>query len=189
MVADWITSITVVGPDGEKRTFPDDFGDITLPRGVTEEDAMNALKLNLGVFGIVVEITLQVQPTESTVIQHFYPQLGELFYGPNPTVKKILQEHWTVQMLYFPYNGLDALGGLIQGLPFVQLWQPKTDEVWVHTVDKVDTYAETSRYSYTKEYHLCIHNNYFAAFPIFLILPLLLSFSLYCIITLQVATA
>lgn len=145
IMSDWITSIKLVGPGGVVRTFPKDFDDVKLPSGVTIEDAMNALRVNLGVFGVVVEITLKVQPMESSKVCHFYPQIGELFYGPNPTIKRIVKEHWSVQMLWFPFNSLDLVGGLIQGLPFTNVWQPKTDEVWLHTVDLVDTYAETNK--------------------------------------------
>ena len=144
-MSDWIKSIKLVGPGGKERAFPKDFDNVKLPTGVTIEDAMNALRVHLGVFGVVVEITPKVELMESSKVRHFYPTLGELFYGPNPTIKRILNEHWSVQMLWFLFNSLDLLGGLVQGLPFTNIWQPKTDEVWLHTVDLVDTYAETNR--------------------------------------------
>ena len=121
-MSDWIKSIKLVGPGGKERSFPKDFDDVELPIGVTIEDAMNALRVHLGVFGVVVEITLKVELMESSKVRNFYPTLGELFYGPNPTIKHILKEHWSVQMLWFPFNSLDLLGGLVQGLPFTNIW-------------------------------------------------------------------
>lgn len=145
IMSDFITSIKLVGSGGDTRTFPKDFDDVKLPATVSLRDAMNALRVHLGVFGVVVEITLRVQPTQSTEVNNFYPQIGELFYGPNPTIKSIVNKHWSVQLLWFPFNSLDIVGGLIQGLPLTHIWQPRTDEVWLHTVDLVDKYAETSR--------------------------------------------
>lgn len=145
-MSDFITSIKLVGPGGKERTFPKDFDDVQLPDHVSLKDAMNALRVHLGVFGVVVEITLEVQPIESAEVCHFYPQVGELFYGTNPTIKSIVQNHWSVQLLWFPFNSLNLVGGLVQGLPFTNIWQPKIDEVWLHTVDLVDTYIETNKY-------------------------------------------
>ena len=144
-MSDWITSMQVVGPDGDVRTFPKDFDDVNLPKGVTVEDAMNALRVHLGVFGVVVEIRLKVEPMVSCEVRNFYPQVGQLFYGPNPEIKKVVKENWSVQILWFPFNSLGLVAGLIQGLPFTNVWQPRTDEVWMHTVNIVDTYAETNQ--------------------------------------------
>ena len=145
-MSDWITSIKLVGPEGEVRTFPKDFKDVTLPKSVSLEDAMNALRVHLGVFGVVVEITLKVEPMNlSAQVHHSYPHVGELFYGSNPAIKHIVKDHWSVQILWFPFNSLGLVEGLLQGLPFTNIWQPKMDEVWLHTVDLVDTYTETNK--------------------------------------------
>ena len=144
-MSDWITSLKLVGPGGVMRTFPSDFDGIQLPDRVTSRDAMNALKVHLGVFGIVVEITLTVQPMVSAEVRNFYPKMGELFCGSNPTIKSILQEHWSVQLLWFPFNSLGLVDSLVQGLPTTDIWQPNIDEVWLHTVDLVDTFTETSK--------------------------------------------
>ncbi|CAI8024882.1 hypothetical protein GBAR_LOCUS14408 [Geodia barretti] len=144
-MSDYITRMKLVGPDGETRTFPDDFKGVKLPKGVTVDDAMNALRVHLGVFGVVVEITLKVEPMVSSEVRNYYPQVGQLFYGPNPEIKKIVKENWSVQVLWFPFNSLGLVAGLIQGLPLTNIWQPRTDEVWMHTVNIVDTYAESNR--------------------------------------------
>ena len=144
-MSDFVTRMKLVGPDGETRTFPNDFKGVKLPKGVTVDDAMNALRVHLGVFGVVVEITLKVEPMVSSEVRNYYPQVGQLFYGPNPEIKKIVKENWSVQILWFPFNSLGLIAGLIQGLPLTNIWQPRTDEVWMHTVNIVDTYAETNR--------------------------------------------
>jgi DNA-binding phage protein len=146
IMSDFVTRMKLVGPDGETRTFPNDFKGVKLPKGVTVDDAMNALRVHLGVFGVVVEITLKVEPMVSSEVRNYYPQVGQLFYGPNPEIKKIVKENWSVQILWFPFNSLGLIAGLIQGLPFTNIWQPRTDEVWMHTVNIVDTYAETNRW-------------------------------------------
>ena len=144
-MADWISSMKVVGADGKVCNYPDDFDKITLPKGVSVDDAMNAIRLHLGVFGVVVELSLDVVPMESSEVRHSYPQLGELFYGPNPRIKEVMKNNWSVQILWFPFNSLDIVGGLLQGMPFTDLWQPKTDEVWLRTVNLTDKYTETNR--------------------------------------------
>ena len=137
-MADWITSLKVVDHNAQVCEYS---------TKKTSSDTMNAVKVSMGVFGVVVEMTLKVKPTSVARVQNLFPSVGELFYAPNPDLLTLLNDHWSVQCLWFPFNSLDLLGGIVQGLPFpcTNIWQPKTDEVWVRAIDKVDTCAETNR--------------------------------------------
>ena len=140
-MADWITSLRVVDHNGQVRNYPKELQDMVAPA-----DMMKALRVSMGVFGVVVEMTLKVESTSVARVQNLFPSVGELFYDPNPDLLTLLNEHWSLQCMWFPFNSLDLMGGIIQGvpLPSTNIWQPKTDEVWVRAIDKVKTCAETN---------------------------------------------
>ena len=146
VMADWITSLKIVDHTGKLRKYPDD-----LPTGgsITREEFMRALRVNMGLFGVVVEMTVKVEPMPTARLQTLYPTLGALLYGNKPTLRYLLQKHWSLQFLWFPYNSLGLLGGLVQGLPFIHVWQPKADQVSIRAVDQDEVFHETPRYKYT----------------------------------------
>jgi len=142
-MSDWIVSMKVVNHLGEIKKYPKDF-----PSSYTEQerrDAMNAMRTNMAVFGVNVEFTVMVKPMQYAITQNQFSTVGQLFYGPNPSLKQLLKDNWSVQCMWFPFNSLGLIDGLLQSLPTVNVWQPKTDEVWVRLINKTDEFAETNR--------------------------------------------
>ena len=77
-------------------------------------------------------------------VENHYPTLGALLYGSEPKLLDILCKNWSVQMMWFPFNSLGLLGGIIEGLPLLSIWQPRCDEVWLCIVNKDNTYSEAN---------------------------------------------
>ena len=143
-MCDWISSMKVVNHLGELKTYPNDF-----PPGYTEQektDAMNAMRANMAVFGVNVEFTVAVKPMVYVTTRNEFPTVGALFYGTNPQLKTLLKNNWSVQCMWFPFNSLGLTNGILQSLPTVNLWQPKTDEVWVRAINRNNEQVESNRY-------------------------------------------
>ena len=141
-MSDWISSLKIVDHEGRLHSYPED-----LPNHdhITKEEFMRALQVNMGLFGVVVEITMRVKPMTSARVKTSYPTIGSLLYGTKPELKALIEKHWSLQFMWFPFSSLGALGGMIQGLPLIHIWQPKADQVMIRAIDKVETFHETSR--------------------------------------------
>ena len=98
----------------------------------------------MGVFGIVVEMTVEVKTLSTATVENRYLTLGALLYGNKPQLLEILRDNWSVQMMWFPFNSLGLLGGIIEGLPLLSIWQPRCDEVWLRVVNKDNTYIDAN---------------------------------------------
>ena len=132
-LSDLIVSMKIVDCSGEVRTYPQDLP--PLPKSVSETDAMNALRLGLGVFGIIVELTMTVAEMKTAHIHTSYPTMGELLYGTEPTLRGLVQDYDTLEFLWFPFSGVgDLLGALLTAIPFISQWNPKADKVWVRAI-------------------------------------------------------
>lgn len=130
--------------NGDIHNYPDDLKPNKLPDGITVTEAWNALKVSMGVFGIVVEMTVEVKPLSTARVENHYPTLGALLYGSEPKLLDILRKNWSVQMMWFPFNSLGLVGGIIEGLPLLSIWQPRCDEVWLRVINKDTTYTEAN---------------------------------------------
>lgn len=78
-MSDWITSMVVVDGNGEIKTIPDDY----VTEDLTAEDILKAASVNLGLFGVMVEFTVEVVTMENrgaTVINNFSNTLGVSLY-------------------------------------------------------------------------------------------------------------
>ena len=56
-MSDWIKSMVIVDGTGQIRTIPDE-----IPLNLTQETVLSAAQVNLGLFGVMVEITIAVKP-------------------------------------------------------------------------------------------------------------------------------
>ena len=109
--------------------------------------------MSMGVFGAVVEMTVRVKKLVTVKVETSYPTVGDLFYAETPLLPKILQENWSVEILWFPFNSLGLMGGLLEGLPLVNMWQPKLDEVWVRAINPDEKhFCEANKYDNFKYY-------------------------------------
>ena len=106
---------------------------------------MNAVKINLGLFGVVVEMTVKVEDMSTVKVNTSYPTIGELLYGKNSSLRSLLCKHWSVHLVWFPYNSLfGSFGGFIESMTSIHLWQPKLDEVWTRVTDEVESFCEAN---------------------------------------------
>ena len=139
-IPDWIKSLKLVDGNGDIRTYPDDIP-AELPEGISQEDAMNAVRASLGVFGIIIEITMKVKPLFNVKMDETFPTVSEVIYGPHPKLKEILNNNWAVEFFWFPFNSLGNLEGLVQALPHTDVWNPKADQLWMRAANKTDDEA------------------------------------------------
>ena len=145
-VSDWITSLKIVKSDGEVYTYSEHDLPGKRPSDLAPEDAMNALRVNMGVFGALVELTLRVEPAKTVQVDQTFPTIGELFYAPKPGIMELLKNNDTVQLLWLPFNSLGIVGSLLEIVPLVSMWNPQADEVWVRAINiEKDKYAVANK--------------------------------------------
>ena len=133
-LSDLIVSMKIVDCSGEVRTYPQDLP--PMPKAVNETDAMNALRLGLGVFGIIVELTMTVAKMKTARVHTSYPTMGELLYGTEPTLRGLVRDYDTMEFFWFPFSGVgDLLGALLTAIPFFSDWKPQADQVWVRAIN------------------------------------------------------
>ena len=144
VMSDLIKSIAIIDHNGDLKEYPKDFCDLPFD----EETAMNILRVNLGVFGVVVEFTLRLQPMQYVTTKNTFHTIEKLFYGDSPHIKELLRDNWSVQCMWFPFNGFDLISGVMQSIPIINTWamtwQPKADKMWVCSINKSLHVAETS---------------------------------------------
>lgn len=106
-VSDYITEIEFVGADGQVHVFSD----------ATTPNDMAAVRVNLGVLGIITKVTLRVEPLfnlhdDEVVVP------TENVMGPNPaktdgeirttSLHKLITENEYVELFWFPGSGFDG---------------------------------------------------------------------------------
>lgn len=67
-MSDWITSMTIVNGNGEIKRIPEDFG----KSGCSPEEILCAASVSLGLFGVVVDITLKVNPMVNAKVKNVF---------------------------------------------------------------------------------------------------------------------
>ena len=130
----------LVDHTGTLRTYPDD-----LPEGINKTDAMNALRVSLGLFGVIVQATMKVEQMPTAILTTTYPTIAGLLYGKKPLLKELIQDHFSVEFMWFPFNSLSIPGALLESIPNLDIWEPMADEVWMRAVDKSEEYCVTSK--------------------------------------------
>ena len=146
VLADWITQLKIVDHNGDIKTYPDDAPNV-LHDGtpITSKEIMDAVKINFGMFGAVIEMTVKVQKAVTAKVTTSYPTVGSLLYGVNPELLDLMRSNWSLEILWFPFNSLGLMGGLLEGLPIFSIWQPKLDKVWVRAINRDDTFCEANK--------------------------------------------
>ncbi len=71
-MCDWITTMKVVDGNGALRTLPGTASDLPGGTTVTIDEIRKAAQVSLGVFGVVVEFTLKVQPMSNRRVQNTF---------------------------------------------------------------------------------------------------------------------
>ena len=75
------------------------------------------------------------------VVLHIQDLEGGL---PQALMHAILLCCWHWYDMWFPFNSLDLISGVMQSIPFIKIWQPRADRVWVRSINKNPHVAETS---------------------------------------------
>ena len=139
-MSDLITSIKIVDYNGELKTYDKPTSDAT---GITKEgmvssptpqDIFNAVRVSLGLFGVMVEMTLKVEDLQYADVHTSYPKVGEFFFGEKPAIVDMLRRYWSVETFWFPFNSI-KLEDFFNYLQQVKDWDPKKDEVWVRAIN------------------------------------------------------
>ena len=73
-MSDWIVSLRVVDGGGEIRNLPND----PEAKSVTPEEVLKAAQVNLGLFGVVLEFTVKVQPMSKSDVKNIFSKKLEV---------------------------------------------------------------------------------------------------------------
>lgn len=68
-MSDWIISMTVVDGKGNIKIIPEDYAHLA---GVSTEDVRNAASASLGLFGVIVEVTVEVKPMVNAHVRNVF---------------------------------------------------------------------------------------------------------------------
>lgn len=123
----------IVDHNGVLRTFSTE----------SDRDMMLAVQCNLGMFGIMYDMQLEV--TEQKIVHvknDFSYKAGDLFYNPQQ-LKKIVEENDSVELFYWPYSSVgwkdaaEQLTNFIGGRNVLKCneWDPKKDGTWLKLIN------------------------------------------------------
>jgi len=131
-VSDAVVGMSLVHGNGDVKSY--DFKALS-----GNQDFCNSLKCNLGLFGIMTDITLKVEPMVVVeVVNDFSCTVNDVFYNPK-ALKKLYEDNWSVEIFWFPFNSMrwnDALMVAIPSLPVGDVWDAKHDHLWIRKINK-----------------------------------------------------
>ena len=131
-VSDYCTQMRIVDASGELRTF----------RKEDDLDMMLAVQCNLGMFGIIYDMELQVwEEKVAHVYDDFTYNAGDLFYNAEK-LKEMVTTTDSVEIFHFPFNSVDwsdAAEQLANIIGFNQTltreeWDPKNDQLYIRRI-------------------------------------------------------
>ncbi|CAB4018459.1 FAD linked oxidase domain-containing [Paramuricea clavata] len=131
-VSDYVKGMSIVGANGEEAvyTFPSD-----------DQDNDNALKCNMGLFGVMTSITMEVKPMVIVKVENdFSYTVEDLFYNPT-ALKKLYEDNWSLEIFWFPFNNLSwpqLIALFYFRCPEQVSWEPKHDKLWIRKINPVD---------------------------------------------------
>lgn len=130
-MSDWMTSMKVVNSKGEVQTIPDD--NLSAEE---KEEILKAARVNLGVFGIIVEMTIKVSSMENVKVEnHFNIKVADI-YGSAQTLSSYLKKFWSLHILWIPFNSLNLIEAIAQPIvPNLVDWQPEKDDVYLRGIN------------------------------------------------------
>ena len=67
-MSDWIVSLKLVDGNGDVRSLPDDIGTVS----VSPDDVLKAAQATMGVFGVITEFTVKVQPMSHCRVNNIF---------------------------------------------------------------------------------------------------------------------
>ena len=90
IISDYIHAVDIVDANGEIRRFEE---------GITDEDVMNAARVNFGMFGLIWRFSLNVVPNFNVHYQDFHCSKEELYAN----IKTWVTSYDAVDVFYFPF--------------------------------------------------------------------------------------
>ena len=131
MIGDRVIKMRILNSEGELVTYD-----------LSDEDSKltKAVRGHLGLFGIVYDMTMKVDPMEVVNIQNRWMKTKEIFYDVDG-LKKLLDDNWSVSLMWFPFSSLPMagrVGGFVMGGLQPGLWDPSQDGVLVQIGNKGD---------------------------------------------------
>ena len=70
--------------------------------------------------------------------ENHWVKVKDIFFD-REKLHKTIQENWSVQIMWFPFNGIstkEALKALLQRKISENDWDPMNDDVWVRTTNR-----------------------------------------------------
>ena len=137
-MSDWMTSMKVVNYKGEVQTIPDE--NLSSDK---KENVLKAARVNLGTFGIIVEMTVKISPMEKVRVDNYFDVTLADVYGSTDALSSYLQKYWSLHILWIPFSGLNLSEAALQPLcPSLVGWDPDKDYVYLRGINKADDHEE-----------------------------------------------
>ena len=130
-MSDWVTAVTLVDSKGEIREFSQDKD--------KDRDVMKAVQVNLGMFGVMITVTMKVQKEFMVKTDNLFLKLKDFFFDPKH-LREFVRNNWSVEIFWFPFNSMeiehfDLWRAAAQGKVSNFSWNPMIDEVWVRAIN------------------------------------------------------
>ena len=129
-ISDYCTQMRIVDAAGELRTFSI----------ADDPDMMRAVQCNLGMFGIIYDMQLQVwEETIAEVYDDFSYHAGDLFYNAEK-LKEMVTTTDSVEIFHFPFNSValcDDVKELVGKNKTLtrEEWDPKNDQLYIRRIN------------------------------------------------------
>lgn len=124
-VAGLVVELSVVDAEGRLHIFSKD----------KDGDVFQAVKVSLGLFGVVYDMTIQVQPMKNVVVKNEFVSQSR-FFAKNDSEMSILRlrelvtSRYAVKVVWMPFNSyLDHPG---------DEWDPYGDDLWIRTLSETN---------------------------------------------------
>ena len=128
----------VVNYKGEVQTIPDE--NLSSDE---KENVLKAARINLGTFGIIVEMTVNVSPMENVQVDNFFNITLADVYGSTDALSGYLKKYWSLHILWIPFSSLDLSKAALQPLfPSLVGWDPDKDYVYLRGINKAGDHEE-----------------------------------------------
>lgn len=111
-------------------SFVDAFGRLRVVSDGESSGVFRALKLSLGMFGVVYDVTLRVDARRrvARVTSLFLPMRGLVGGGISKVVRNTVEKKGGVEIVWVPFNSW---------VKWRTSWTPEEDVVWVRTLERV----------------------------------------------------
>ena len=134
----------VINCKGEVQTIPDE----SLSSD-ERENVLKAARVNLGTFGIIVEMTINISPMEKVRVNNFFDITLADVYGSTDALSHYLKKYWSLHILWIPFSSLDLSHAALQPIaPSLIGWDPDKDYVYLRGINRAED-SEVAKYVYT----------------------------------------